>query len=71
MFATVAGLALGAGLAALGLRVLRGQVFGLTETQPAAYVAAAGVLLAVSIAAMLVPASRAARLDPMRAIRVE
>lgn len=71
MLATIAGLALGAGLAALGLRVLRGQVFGLTEAQPTSYIAAAGVLLAVSLAAMLIPASRAARLDPMRAIRVE
>ena len=71
MSATLLGLALGAGLAGVGLRVLRGQVFGLTDAQPGIYVAAAGVLLAVALAAMLIPAARAARLDPMRAIRVE
>jgi putative ABC transport system permease protein len=71
MLATIVGLVLGAGLSALGLRALRGQVFGLTEAQPTSYIAAAGVLLIVSLAAMLVPASRAARMDPMRAIRVE
>ena len=71
MLATLVGLGIGAGLAGAGVRVLRGQVFGLTDAQPGAYVVAAVVLLAVSTIAMLVPASRAARLDPMRAIRVE
>ena len=71
LIATIGGLAVGAALATAGLRLLRGQVFGLTDVQPIAYVGAAVVLLVVSLIAMLVPASRAARLDPMHAIRVE
>jgi predicted permease len=71
MLATLAGLALGAALAAAGHRALRNQLFGLADARPGAYLVATGVVLAVALAAMLVPATRAARLDPMRVIRVE
>lgn len=68
---TAAGLLAGAVLAAAGIRILRSEVFGLAAHQPAAYIAAAVVLVAVATLAMLVPALRAARLDPLRALSTE
>jgi len=44
---------------------------GLSAFDPSAFVAAVGVLLAVAILAMLVPARRALRVDPIAAIRYE
>ena len=66
---TLAGGALGF-IAALGLaRVARSLLYGV-DGLPAAVVAAAGlVLTAVALAAGLAPAHRAARVDPMNALR--
>lgn len=69
--ATAVGLLLGGALATAGLRVMRSEVFGLGDARPAAYAAAALVLVGVAVVAMLVPALRAARLDPVRAIRAD
>jgi len=44
---------------------------GLSAFDPSAFVAAVGVLLAVAILAMLVPARRALRVDPIASIRYE
>jgi predicted permease len=71
-----AGLALlgiGAGLlAALGLtRLLEGLLYGVSTTDPLAFGAVALLLAAVTLLASLVPAGRAARLDPMAALRAE
>jgi len=44
-------------------------VFGIRAVSPAAYLAVAGLLIAVTAAAAMVPATRAARLDPLTALR--
>jgi predicted permease len=72
-----AGLVVGAGVA-LGLaaslafsRLLTSLLFHVKATDLWTYAAAVGVLLAISLAAALVPARRGARVDPMRALRWE
>ena len=67
----LAGVTLGA-LAAAGVaRVLESLLYGVSGLDPAAFGAAAGVLLLVALGANLVPAVTAARVDPVRALRNE
>jgi ABC-type lipoprotein release transport system permease subunit len=47
------------------------MLFGLSPTNPFAIATAATIMLAISLAASLVPAQRAARVDPMVALRSE
>jgi len=59
-------------VAALGFtRVLRGLLYDVQPTQPLAYLVAAVVLGAVAAVAAYLPARRAARVDPMIALRNE
>jgi ABC-type lipoprotein release transport system permease subunit len=46
-------------------------LYGVTATDPATYAALAGLLAAVAVAASWVPAQRAARIDPVTALRAE
>jgi ABC-type antimicrobial peptide transport system permease subunit len=67
----VVGMAIGLGAAlALG-RVLSSLVYGITVTDPWTLGAVAAILGLVALAACSVPALRAARVDPMRALREE
>ena len=50
-------------------RLLEGFVWGVSTTDPSTYFAVAGVLIGVALLASLVPALRAVRLDPVRALR--
>jgi hypothetical protein len=52
-------------------RYLGSLVYEITPTDPATLAAVAGVMLAVSVLAMIVPLRRALRLDPMTALRSE
>jgi predicted permease len=52
-------------------RLMRGVLFGVPASDPLTYAAAIGVLAAVSVFASWLPARRAARVDPMVAMRVE
>jgi putative ABC transport system permease protein len=65
------GIGLACGLvAALALtRVLRSLLFEVSATDPGVFVALAGFLAAVSLVASLLPARRAANVDPMDALR--
>ncbi len=57
---------------ALGLgRALSGLAFGVTPTDPVTLSAVTIVLAAVALAATLIPARRAARVDPLSAMRAE
>ncbi|HEV8217112.1 MAG TPA: ABC transporter permease [Gemmatimonadaceae bacterium] len=63
------GLLLGLAGAVATTRYLQAMLFGVTPTDPLVLFGSAGVLLAVSLLACLVPARRAVRIDPMVALR--
>lgn len=66
-----AGCLAGLGLAVLFARVLAGMLYGISATDPVTLVAITSIVLIVSAAASLVPAIRAARVDPITALRHE
>ena len=65
------GLALGLAAAAGAAHLLESKLFGLTPLDPATYIAGSLLLLAVALLACALPARRAARVDPMVALRYE
>ncbi|MGH7625093.1 MAG: FtsX-like permease family protein [Gemmatimonadaceae bacterium] len=68
---TGTGVAFGVMGALLLTRLLEGLLFGVRPTDPLTFAGVAGVLGIVAIAASVVPARRAARVDPMIALRSE
>ena len=67
----VAGVALGTVGALLAARAMTSLLYGVGSADPVSFVGVAVLLLAVAIAATLVPALRAARVSPLVAIRVD
>lgn len=67
----VLGMALGAAGAWYATRALRGILYGVENAGSLPFVAVALVLLAAAALACLVPALRAAAVDPMQALRQE
>jgi predicted permease len=65
------GLLLGVMSAALIVRALGSQVFGMKSADATAYLGAAALVLAVSVGAAWLPARRAMRTDPLAALREE
>ncbi len=65
------GAAIGIAAAAASLRVLDGLLFGLSPTDTVNLVSAAPVLVLVSLAVAVVPAQRAAAVDPLMTLRSE
>ena len=66
---TASGLIIGSIAAAVLMRVLSTLLFGVTATDPLTYAAASIVLLLFGFGAILLPAWRATRVDPLQAIR--
>jgi ABC-type antimicrobial peptide transport system permease subunit len=65
------GVALGAGGAFVSADLARNLVFGISATEPAVLATAAAVLGAAAFLAAWLPARRAARVDPLTALRHE
>jgi ABC-type antimicrobial peptide transport system permease subunit len=67
----VPGLVAGTLLSIASVRALRGFVYGISPGDPLSLVLALLVLGTIGIAATLIPAARATRVDPLIAMRAE
>jgi ABC-type antimicrobial peptide transport system permease subunit len=65
------GLIVGLAGAAMLTRFMRSVLYGVGTTDPATFVGVAAVLLGVAFLASWIPARRAARVDPLIAMRAE
>ena len=65
------GIGAAAGLigALMGTRYIEAQLFGVTATDPVTFVSGCLVLAAAGVTASVIPALRAMRIDPVRALR--
>jgi ABC-type antimicrobial peptide transport system permease subunit len=67
----IAGIAIGLPAALAATRLIGASLVGLTASDPSTFVFAVLVVLMVALLAGFVPAARAARIDPMSALRQE
>ena len=67
----VAGAALGCALAWAATRAIEAQLYGVASHDPLSWIAALAVLGAALLVAVLLPAARAARVDPMESLRAD
>ena len=68
---SLVGCAAGLGLAATFARLLSGMLYGVTASDGATMAGVVGIVLGVSVLASVLPAIRAARLEPMQVLREE
>jgi ABC-type antimicrobial peptide transport system permease subunit len=66
--ALVVGLVIGLGLSVLVSASIQSQLYGLSRLDPLAYTAVLTILVLAGAAASAIPASRAARIDPVRVL---
>jgi putative ABC transport system permease protein len=67
----VLGAVIGTAAALATTRLLASLLYGVQPTDPATFVASAGFLLVVAVVASMAPARRAARVDPVEALRAD
>ena len=67
----VVGAAIGLGVSAWGSKLIASSLFGITRSDPASFIAGAVVLVAVAMAACVIPTRRALAVDPVSAIRAD
>jgi ABC-type antimicrobial peptide transport system permease subunit len=65
------GLVVGVPVALLSMRFLRAQLHGVDAADPISIAVAVGVLVTSAVVAVMLPASRAARVSPIVALRAE
>lgn len=65
------GLAVGLVTAVFSTRLMEGLLYGVEPTQPTAFLVAAALLTAIAGVASWIPARRAARVDPVEALRAD
>ena len=70
-YPVIFGMLAGGTLAAFASRVLRVGLYGVSNLDPASYALALGVLIAIVLAAALLPARRALRLDLAKTLHYE
>jgi putative ABC transport system permease protein len=66
-----AGVGLGVAGALAATRTISSLLYGITPHDPATFALVSTVLLSIAILACWIPAARAARVDPMLALRIE
>ncbi len=71
MALTIVGAAIGLAIAGLLTRVLRGQLYEVSATDPFTFVLVPVILVVVALVACVVPARRAVAVDPAATIRAE
>jgi predicted permease len=67
----IVGAAVGVAAALIGARLIAALLYGVSATDPLTLAGVVAVLLGVAVVASVVPASRAARVDPIVALREE
>ena len=67
----LAGLAIGIPLVLAGSRYVKSFLYGVPPNDPVAIASAVAILLATALMAGFLPATRASRIDPLRALRAE
>jgi len=65
------GVAVGVVIAAAGARVLRALVYGVSTTDPLTFAVVPVIVVAVAVLAAMIPARRAARVDPATVLRMD
>jgi ABC-type antimicrobial peptide transport system permease subunit len=65
------GAVIGVALTAAAAQLLRSMLLGLSPLDPVSFIAAPLLLVAIGVMATLLPARRAARIDPLKALRSE
>jgi ABC-type antimicrobial peptide transport system permease subunit len=68
---TLIGVAAGLAVAMAAVQLVQSLLFGVDPHDPLTLLAAPAWLIVVAVAACLLPAARAARVDPMIALRAE
>ena len=71
LWIAVTGLAVGIPLTLLSVRALHAMLYQVSPFDPMSFIAALVIVIAIAVGAALVPARRAASIEPMQALRAE